>query len=146
MNGADEVLPINPQELIRRQLTASLTSEADIVVRWSPALHALVHYGLVDFWKQLAPFFRPKNPSPHLRESPSVFVSRNLKTSSVSNHGDYHMTTRANRKPIKVQMFGDGSTESQIRPLELDVNLSTVILHFCLTEKQSLKLCVAPLR
>jgi len=75
-----------------------------------------------------------------------VHVSQNFKTNCVSNHGDHSMTTRTNRKQIHVQMFGDGNADQQIRSLDVDVNISSVILHFCLTEKQSLKLCVTPLR
>ena len=146
MTGADGVLPINPQDRIRRQLSFNLTSEAEIVVRWTPALHALVHYSLVDFWTHLAPFFKPKRSSTCMRDSKSMHIPYKFKTNSVNNHGDHPMTAIPNRKPIQVQMFGDGSVDAQARSLDLDVNISTSMLHFCLTEKQSLKLCLTPLR
>lgn len=130
---------------MRRRLVVDLSSESDILVRWSPALHALVHYGVVDFVSQLAPFF--KRPVKDYKSTTAASVPQ--LNEPMANHGDYQMSRPRSRTSIELRMFGDGSssTKSPVPiPLEVVVNLTTLKVGFRITEKQSLRVHCSPLR
>ena len=125
-------------------MTIALTSESAISIRWSPALHALVHYGISGFASQFAPFYKT-DKSPDIRES--MYIPKE-KSGNIGNHGDHHSAGVALKHPINVKMFGDGHQDNKTltRPLELDLNLSALNVHLCLSDKQNVKFYLTPLR
>ncbi|CAK8698010.1 unnamed protein product [Clavelina lepadiformis] len=130
---------------VRRQLEITISSEKDITVRWTPTLHALVHYEITDFFTTLSPFFKKKSKPMTPKSTPYELATP---SGHVSNDGDHKVFAASSSSAIRnISMCGDGQKKSiPLRCLEVNANVTAVVLHITLSQTQSVQFSISPFR
>ncbi|XP_078495659.1 bridge-like lipid transfer protein family member 2 [Ciona intestinalis] len=139
VNYSSPVPSLDRDERVLRQLSASLSSESDVKLHWSPALHALVHHELTDFQTCLKPFLATK---------PLKKLSPSHSRPHIHNDGDHHTAhTQPQRHKSSVTMFGDARASSPRKskhPIRFSVNITSSVLHFDLYDKRNVEIRISP--
>nr|CAB3258519.1 UPF0378 protein KIAA0100-like [Phallusia mammillata] len=123
---------------VKRHLAVTLTSEGEVVLQWSPALHAMVHYQIIEIFNILAPYLKRKGIS---KKSPPSTSQLPL----FGNNGDQGKFRSRRHNSIRVGMHGDGYSSAPSDVFEMSVNLAPLVVQLDVTTKQCVKFCVSEL-
>jgi len=126
---------------VARHLTVTLNSEEPVLLRWSPALHALLHYEITGIFGTLAPFFRSRRS----KDPVSAMASKNL---AYRANGDHVNVTSNEGSAYSASMRGDARSAQQQakKVLELRISLTPLDVQLNVTDKKCVKLCMSALR